>query len=343
MSASSRTRLITTRAGTLVAVMFALSVVTAAPAQAEELPPVRIVFEPAETKLEYRDGWELKVTTYDTLCGRPNTCRSGLEITATGDNGFRKKINIGVPYNGRVYINSRQFSENPMPAGTYSVTAQFKDPRPTPLAGVNSSANKAARIVIAPAKIAVDFRIETDAHQPRGAIASAQLTGAFIQSINECYSYGGCDVRVPDGEWSFTINDEAGGIVAEKQIPVKGGSTQFASFYWHDVPLASDFTASATFTPASAQAKNFAIEQETQLLFTSPAEPAVGESDPAVVAPVPEAQEAPSSVPLWLAILGLGIIALLLVTIVVFLVLMARLRVRSSDVAAATVIDGDGA
>lgn len=306
--------------GALVAASFAV----AGPAQASDGDPIRIKFDPVSVEVEYGTSWDLGVATYDTRCGEYHRCHDNLEFTVTGPDAFRKKFKRDILQGGRVYISQYEVSDS-MPAGTYSVAAKFNGPLWDPaMPVVNSPANTPAKLVITPAKLSVDFRIETDEHQPSGAIASAQLVGPFVQGAEDCYGYEKCHLPVPDGEWAFTIKDESGAVVAEKKIPVKGDATQFASFYWHDVPAESNFTGSATFTPVSGQAGNFTITPENELLFTSPDAPEVDESDPAVVVPVTEEPEAPSTVPLWLVILGLGILVLLLIAVAVFFILLRR-------------------
>jgi len=311
--------------GALVAASFAV----AGPAQATYGDPVTVTFTPAANEVEYGGYWDFSIQLKNTMCSL-DYCTNALEVTATGSNGYTKKVKTDVYTRENAYISQSSFGN--LAAGTYTFTAVYTDNEAGGYGTIPvtmSPSNKPGKLVVKPAKLSVDFRIETDEHQPAAAVVSAQLNGPYVQSVEGCYGSSDCHPDVSAGDWSFTIKDDSGATVQEKTIAVKGEDTQFASFYWHDVPYATDYTATASFTPVADQRGNYDIEQATALTFTSPEPPVVDESDPAVVVPVTEENDAPSSVPLWLVILGLALTAALLVASAIVLILLRRRSVTA--------------
>jgi len=336
MTRSSRARLV--RSLGLTVILVSASLAAAAPAQATYGDPIGATFIGPTTPVEYGSYWDFTVNVSNTPCSLGD-CEKSLEVSVIGDNGHRERFRTDVFDTDELDMARAYFGQynlkNPLGAGAYTFTARFIDPYSGEATGVGpltmASGNKAGKLTITPAKVAVDLRIETDEHQPTAAIAFAQLTGPFIQAIDGCYGSTDCHPDLSAGEWTFTIKDDIGATVQEKKIPVKGTATQFASFYWHDVPASSDFIVSASFTPIDGQKSNYDIEQATEVTFSSPAPPVIDESDPAVVVPVTEEPAAPSSVPLWLVILGLGLLVLLLIAVAIFFILLRRQSAPAVD------------
>ena len=315
----------------LTLVLVSASVAIAAPAHAVYGDPVSVTFTASSPSVEFGGYWDFSVDLKNTACNL-GECQNSLEVTVVGDNGFREKFTTDVFESERAYFSQYNLKK-PLAAGSYTFTGRYIDPYPAEngVPGPMASSNKPGKLTIVPAQLAVDFRIETDEHQPTGAIANAQLTGPFIQAVDGCYGSSECHPEMSAGEWTFIVKDDTGATVQEKTIPVKGTATQFASFYWHDVPASSDFVATASFAPIAGQEGNYDIEQATELSFTSPAPPVIDESDPAVVVPVTEEAAAPSSVPLWLVILGLGLLVLLLIAVAIFFLLLRRQTAPAPD------------
>jgi hypothetical protein len=331
MTPTSRGRNRLTRALSLTAVLVAISVGIAGPAHADQGDPVGITFTqngPGDDH-EYGAYWNFNAVMTNSYCWA-QSCRGALEVQLVGDNKVTRSFRMRIEPDETAYFGRFSMSEQ-LPAGTYTITGAFRDPDPDegPVM-TTATTNKPAKLVIAPARLTVDLRVETDPHQPGGAVANAQLTGPFVDALEGCYD-DICNPPVPEGEWLFTVTDDTGATVVEKKIAAKGVRAQFASFYWHDVPAGTDYTATATFTPVAALARNFTITPATDVLFTSPVAPVSNESDPAVIVPVTEDPPSPSSVPLWLVILWLIVIAALVTTAVTFLVLLRRQSVTASS------------
>jgi len=326
MTRSSRARNLA-----LTLVLVFSSVAIAGPAHAVYGDPVSVTFTASSPVVEFGGYWDFSVDLKNTACNL-GECQNSLEVTVVGDNGFREKFTTDVFESERAYFSQYNLKK-PLDAGSYTFTGRYIDPYPAENGepGPMASSNQPGKLRVTPAKLAVDFRIETDEHQPTGAIANAQLTGPFIEAVEGCYGSRECHPDLSAGEWTFTIKDDTGATVQEKRVPVKGTATQFASFYWHDVPASSDFIATASFTPIGGQEGNYDIEQATEVTFSSPAPPVIDEADPAVVVPVTEEPAAPSSVPLWLVILGLGLLVLLLIAVAIFFILLRRQSAPAVD------------
>jgi hypothetical protein len=344
MTRIMRARSRVTRALAFTAVIVAASFTVAGPANAAYGDPVVVKFIPSANEAEFGGYWDFTIGVENTLCVL-DYCQNALEVTVAGNNGFKKKFTTDVLSSEKAYIS--QYNVGILDAGTYTFTAVYTDKEAGELGTIPvtmSPSNQAGKLVVKPAELAVDFRIETDEHQPAGAVVNAQLTGQYVQNVEGCYGSSECHPNVTAGDWKFTISDSSGALVQEKTIAVKGADTQYASFYWHDVPYSTEYTATATFTPVSDQVKNYDIEQASELSFTSPELPVVDESDPAVVVPVTEEAETPSSVPLWLVILGLFLtVALLMASAIVFILLRRQSDPGAPDDESELVTESDNA
>ena len=317
-------------AATALAVIFLSSIGGAA--QAADPVVIKLTAN-TESPVEFGSDWSFSAKLDRTRCGYRN-CNDSLILTFTGDNGTTVVGKADVYGDENAYFSSFEL-EDSLPAGTYTITSKFKDPWGAKT--VLSSANNAPKLTINPAPVAVDFRVETDPHQPTGAIVNAQLTGVFLDGIAACLGSVPCHEPLASGTWDFAITDESGAVLVEKQIAAKGPASQFASFYWHNVPAGSNFTGTAKFTFAGTIGKSFVIEQAADVAFTSPAAVAAGEPGSVEVPAVTEEPETGPSLPFWAILAWIVVMALLAVAVTVFAILALRQR------RAATSIDSDSA
>ena len=312
-------------AAALIAAALSVTVI-ATPAQAAD-PDIRVTFENDAQSVEFGDSWDLTAKTKYTACYRSYTnCTNALTLTFTGDNGQTQSGTTTVYTDERAYFGNSRL-KSALPAGKYKIRGKFKYPwlkRTPTMSAINAPGN----LEITPAPLAIDFRIETDANQSAGAVVNAQLTGKFITGIEECQSYEGCHEPLPNGTWTFAIKGSDGEILTEKTIETTGNAGRFASFYWHDVPAGSDYTATARFAPTAAAAGNFTIDSAGEASFTSPDAIAVGEPGAPEEPVVEVVVEEDSSIPLWSVLAWLAGLALLAVLVIVFAVLAARQRRR---------------
>ena len=314
---------------TLMAAATALAVlaITAIGAPAHAASPVTIDFEATgATTVEFGGEWGYQVDVGNTRCAH-RTCTNSLVVTFTGDNGKTFTAKTDVFLSETSYVAPYTLPDA-LPAGTYTITANFRDPygwAGSPNPGLASS-NKPAKLTITAAPLAIDFRIESDPHQSAGAVVNAQLTGTFLDQLGGCYGSEECHEPLGDGRWDFVIADKAGATVVEKSVTAKGSNGQFASFYWHDVPASSDFTATAEFTFEAADRKNYSVEAAAPLSFTSPEAVAAGEPGSPEAEPVAEEVQASPSLPLWAVLAWLLVLVLLAAAVGTFALLARRQR-----------------
>lgn len=291
----------------IVAATGALSLflLTATPAHAAD--KYELVFNEEETTVTYGDQWQLSVTMRnDDVCRYSyETCFN--RITVTDDTtGEKAKTS---PYDSTAAVSSHSFPV--LDVGRHEFSAKFKRYRR------EGASSNTAVVVVTPAPIAVDLRVDSDDNNREGAVVSAQLTGEYMKRVS-CYE---CVPSVsPAGVWTFSVVDSTGETVVKDKITSEQVESQFASFYWSDIPASTDFVASATFTPSGDAAKNFEVAPDSGVAFTSPSAP---ESSDAGAPPVDVLEEpadaAPATVPLWAVLVSGAVLLLLLIVAVVLL------------------------
>jgi hypothetical protein len=176
-------------------------------------------------------------------------------------------------------------------------------------------------LTIAPAPIGVDLRITTDPSSQRNAIVAATLTGPLIDLINQ----QGTIATTPAGSWKLSVIDSEGNVAFEKEVAQPAGGAPYFSTYWQAVPADTTFTGTAVFTPDAASAGNFTLSAPPSVAYTSPAADP-GNTNPTVPPePVEPGDPAPTSLPVWLLVLGGLIGAGLITAIIIFAVKLSRL------------------
>jgi len=332
LRARSRARFTFMAAATAVVVLALTAVGGAAHADS----PVKIVFKATDgSNIQYGGEWGYQVNLKNTRCASLD-CEGALTLKLSGDNGKTFTATTDVYASETAYIGRYDF-DDALPAGKYSITASFADPKGWVSVGNPGMAasNKPATLTIAAAPVAIDFRIESDPHQNTGAVVNAHLTGTYLDQLAACYGSEQCHEPLGDGRWDFVITDDTGATVVEKRVSARGTDGQFASFYWHSVPAGSNFTATAQFTFTDADRKNYAVEPASGLSFTSPEAVPAGEPGSPEIAPVAAEPQSSPSLPLWAVLSWLLVIVLLAAVITTFALLVRRQR------RAATSIDPD--
>jgi len=326
-----------------IGVVLAMTAIGVAPASAAGDGTTLIAFDPSKKTVTFGDDWTMPVKVTNNTC-RLYDCREALTVTFTGDNGATKTATVGLynPYTGNKpadgSISSYDFN-TPLAAGTYVVSAKVQKfvrrDRDHPYR------SPGATIVVAPAPLSVDLRVESDATQPAGAVVSARLDGKYIEEFNRCLGYKDCHSAPPSGRWDFVVADESGATVVEKSISVTAEESQFVSFYWHEVRAGSNFSTTGTFTPSKADRDSFAIQPAGDVSFTSPDATETETPTTPVVVPEVEKVERGSTVPLWVAASWILVLLVLVVTIVIFGVLIARQSRAQKKAAPVTVAQGE--
>ena len=297
----------------------------AAPAWARFGDPVEVNFVAQSEKFAYGDTWSVEMKLRNHGCFRYSCDSDALVVTLTGPNGISRETSVYVSSEGRAYVGNFQFGTN-LPAGTYALTADYNDKHYYGSDPGMSKANKPGKLVIDPAALSIDLRVETDENQPTGAVVSAQLLGDFVESDGGCWEDDVCKRVLADGTWDFTVMSDTGEELFTKTIATKADASRFASFYWHDVPASFSYEAEATFTPVKTSASNFVIDAPGTAAFTSPDAIAVGdpEAEDEPVVEIPSDED--STIPLWGVVAWLSGLALLLILAIVFAVLIVRQR-----------------
>jgi hypothetical protein len=293
----------------------------ASPAAAEYGDPVTVVYSPGTSSVEYGRYWEFSATVLNTSCD-VDECTNALSVAMAGESS--KKFTTGI-WDDMAYFGFYDVSSSALAPGDYTFTGTYVDGSST-----MDSGNIPAKLTVTPAAIGIDLRVTTDPLQPAGAVVNAELTGTFVDDVVQCFGSQQCHEPLPAGTWAFTVTDADGTVVTEKSIDSTEGDSQFASFYWHDVPAGADYSATATFTPA--QDGFFTVTDAAATSFTSPDPVEVGEPG-APTTPEEEVEvSAGPTLPLWLAILGgVLLLGLAAAAIVVWLLIRRREAGASDD------------
>ena len=308
---------------------------TAAPAVAAPGDPVGVTFGQPEDTVYYGNNWYLEATLKNHECRQRDCDGETLQVTITGPNGVGRTEGFYVDQDGTSYISSQTFGSN-LSAGTYSLSAKYISPYTTRSHPGMSRNNKPGTLVIKAAPLSIDLRVETDENQPAGAVVSSQLLGDFVEKPNDCWEGSSCKRILADGTWDFEITDAAGETIIEKSIETKADASRFASFYWHDVPPSSDYSATATFTPVKSGVGNFTFDAPGTAAFTSPDAPSTGLPGTPEEPVVAEPSTAGSSIPLWSVLAWFAALLVLFAIAIVFATLVVRQRRTSARLTTTT-------
>ena len=311
----------------LVACIALLAPATAAHAADSD---VTVVINPASQTVEYGQYWEVTATVDRPEC--LDCDPDGFEMAVqspTNGQAIDAKI-----FDKTVFISSFDMSFL-LPPDTYEVTGQMAYDLYT-----MSPSNKPGTIIVKPAALAVKAAVIPDDHQPAGAIVTAQLTGAFVDAVDECFGSTECHIPLPNGTWKITVSDPEGAVVHEEEIATKGAASRYASFYLHDVAPASDYSVDATFTPSSSDSENYTVTEATDVAFTSAEAPEAGSPDAPAVPDIEVETATGPTVPLWLAILASAIVLGLAIAAGVFWLLLRRRR-NAASIDDDAVIEGE--
>jgi hypothetical protein len=277
---------------------------------------VTVVINPATQTVEYGQYWEVTATVALPECFDCDS-QSFDMIVESPDNG--QLIDTKV-FDGDVFISSFDMSLL-LPPDTYEVRGRMTDDSYT-----NSSSSTMGAIVVQPAALAVEATVIPDEHQSEGAIVSAQLTGAFVDAVDECFGSTECHIPLPSGTWTLSVKDSEGTVIREEEIATKGAASRYASFYLHGIAPSTSYTVDASFAPTSSQADFYTVSAASGVAFESGEAPAAGDPDAPAVPTVEVEVATGPTLPLWLVILGGVIVGGLAVAAGVFWLLLLRRR-----------------
>lgn len=302
----------------LLSIALMLAAPTATHAEGE---PVGVTFSPENKTIEYGEYWEITANLANLDCADPCDADFDLIVQSSTD---------GELVTSPLFDNSAFFSSfdltNILPPGDYEITGRMTDEGSFTM----DPANQAATLVIAPAALDVAASVIADSHQPEGAIVSAQLTGPYVDAIDECFGSPECHPPLPDGSWGLTVRDGAGEVVREETIATKGKNSRYVSLYLHDIEPSTDYTVDATFTPGSGEGPNFSLKPDLGVGFTSEAPVEAGDPD-APATPEVEVATAPApTIPLWLVIVGIVLVVALAIASLVFWLLLRKRRAATA-------------
>jgi len=313
------------RARLTAAALVGLIGVFAAPGLAVAAPgdPVVVVISPSTRTIEYGQYWEAVAKLTNSECVIEGCDRDFDLIVESPING---EVITTPLIDDSVFISGFDLpSLNPLPPGTYEIRGQMSSEEFT-----MADDNQPASLIVTAAALDVETTVIADDHQPTGAIVSAQLSGDYVNAIDECFGSTECHPQLPSGTWKLQIHDSSGATVHEETIATKGTASRYVSYYWHGIAPASEYTVDATFAPASDSAANFDVSGSEGTTYTSPEAPDAGDPD-APVAPDVEVEVAASpTLPLWLVIVLLTLAGGLAVTSVVFWLLLRRRQAAAS-------------
>lgn len=185
-------------------------------------------------------------------------------------------------------------------------------------------------LTVVPAKLTSSVDIQTDPNHASHAILSAEGAGKFVDTVTDfgnAIDYPPAP-RMPAGTWKFTVTDSDDKTVYTDEVPTALGAQPLVSAYWRDAPAGKTFSATATFIPNSASARNFVVTPAPPVSYTSTAAPA-GESPPPVTPPTkPAASPEPGTqVPVW----AVGVWSILILGLIIALLILVLRLTRSID------------
>lgn len=310
-----------------LALLFSLVAPSASLAAGE---PVGVTFSPANKTIEYGDYWEVtaSLTNLECLDGCDDTFNFIVQDPTTGES-----INSPV-FDNSVFVSSFDFSLL-FPPGEYEITGAMDDEDLHPM----DPGNEPGTLTIAPAALDVEATVIADPLQPAGAIVSAQLTGAYVSAIDECFGSTECHPQLPSGTWQLTMRNDAGEVIHEEKISTKAKASRYVSFYWHGITPETNYTVDASFAPVADQAGNFSLKPALGTSYTSEAAPESGDADAPATPEVEVEEAAAPTLPFWLVVLAIVLVVLLAAAVITFWTLLRRRR-AAADPDAVTVDEG---
>jgi hypothetical protein len=283
----------------------------AVPAAAEDQEqPMYISFrDPTVVDVEYGEPWFYQLDADP----RPGCCfQPYLTITDSFTGGVLAETYIweGAWKQGDPAASLDSYMlDAPLSAGEHVLTASMDQRWEAGIHYAGTSTNTAT-IRVAPAKLAVDMRVEADPVSADQAFVTGRLSGRFIDELVPQPWASRTDPQLPAGTWAFAVSDANGTEAFRTEIPVEAGGAPLVSALWQGVPAGSTFTGTATFTPSGDSAADFEVTGADGVSFTSasavaPAPAPVDEG----AEPAPNPEPVVDTVPLW-SLLLLGLLAL---------------------------------
>ena len=285
---------------------------------------VTVVFAPVSTTVEYGQYWEITAEVGNAECLVEGCDDTSFDVIIESSS-YGEAVSTPI-FDGGVFISSFDLSTI-APPDTYEVRGVMVNEDDFQMASSNTNGS----LTITPAALAVEATVIPDDHQPEGAIVSAQLTGKFVDAVDECFGSTECHIPLPNGTWKLTVKNADGTIAHEEEIATKAAASRYASFYLHGVTPSTDYTVDATFTPASSESANYTVSPANGVAFTSAEAPAAGDPDAPAVPEVEVEVASGPTLALWLVILVSVIVVGLAVAAGVFWLLLRRRRAAASD------------
>jgi hypothetical protein len=300
-----------------LAAVMTLGTVTSASAD----DPAAIEFESPSVTIAYGEPWVLSFGDNGTISSldEPNDILSASISDAPSDfavlvSAYRNQPSD--PVQGSVYAAE---GNRPLGAGSYDITVTV-----TPSDPAAEPTTSTATLVVEPAALDIELRAVPDPVRANGEIISASFTGTFASNF---YSSDLPESPyTPSGSFTFTVKDDADQVAHTEVVAVdKADDTLGASIYWTGAVAGTNYSATVVFSPNGATSENFSIGAAESASFTGAENPRPQESSTAQP-PTQSVQEPPigPSVPIWLLILILLVIAGLVALVVVQTVRLRR-------------------
>lgn len=304
-----------------------LSLAPVAAARADG-PPVSFT-EPAVV-IEYGQHWSFTAVAKETwvVIGP----WSGSSSFSGGPSGYVPSTNFVYDrqaYTTTVWI-SPQPGVRPLPAGKYTINAtvtnQYED-------STGDTTGAPATLTVNPAALGIEVRATDDPSNKENAILTARFTGEFL---NDMVPTGYDDAPLkPAGRWTLVVKDEAGTVVEQFESErLSTDESMATSFYWEGPSRGSTYSVSASFSPTSESARNFAVTNGPDFNYTvSAVEREVPTSSASAQAQEEALPKPDFSVPLWWILLIGATLATLIAFTVIFAIRWGRsgARMRSRD------------
>ena len=283
-----------------VAVIALLALGTASPATAAGLLTTTTFLTPATQEVGFGAPWFIKIQVRQVEYFGPLDSADGtVDVFAEG---ISEPLGDDLPITRDGIAYFAQPADQPLlAAGSYVFSATF-----TPASGtetVTSRTTKPTTLVITPLAVTSTFEVIDDPSRYAQPTVEARLAGDYVDATG----------RAPSGSWAIAVTDDAGAeVFTDTAAQAADASAPTVVPLTSGIKPGKDYSVSATFTPDPAIAGGLEVgATEPKKLATAPS----GALDGAV---------APVSLPWWLIITLLGIVALLAATVIVLLAVGSR-------------------
>jgi hypothetical protein len=317
------------RLGVAAVVLALVGVLCSTPAASAT--PGDIPLTPQTQTIVYGSGWDIQGQYYASECS--GHC-SAASLYVTVD-GVTKDLGTNHVYGETLFAHDSDFHP-PKDFGVGTHTISFRLQYGSTVYGQSATP---AKVIVTAAAITSTTTIAVDPINKSNAVVTSQLSGAFIDSLPNCYCEAQGTYPLPAGTWNLSITDSTGKTVFSRDSAQAAGGEPYLVSYWQNVPAGKSLTAQSTYTITGPTKSNFTMKSPTFAWTSNPS------SNPKPVKPkgkAPlESSKTATALPLIVYLAALTI-TVIIVVLDVLLLLRRRRRRRGKPAAPSGVAEGAG-